>query len=308
MTYFFIYEPRVFHSIKNEKSIKTREGADGNRTNMENTLPANWQDAPAFCDPRPVRSAGPFAPDEQAAKHPVVMASSGDLASALCEAALRGHDHAMALVASWVEAGIDLEHLYLDVVTPAARALGEGWLSDRIDFASVTLASYTLQQIVYEWSDKFLDSGSPASRDLSLLVLSASGNSHGLGPSLLGQFFRRAGWRVQSECCESDTQLARIVQSEWYDLVGFSVSMDQWAAHLPACIARLRRLSANPGVLVMVGGPWVDAHPLQASALGADWVGGDAHEAERQARRRLSRSMQTDEPVAGSAHGTVAGT
>ena len=260
-----------------------------------------------FCDPRPVRSAGPFASGEQAASRPVAMARSEDLASALCGAALRGHGPAMALVASWVDAGIDLEHLYLDVVTPAARLLGDGWLSDRVDFASVTLASYTLQQIVYEWSDNFLDSGRPASHDLSLLVLSAAGNSHGLGPSLLGQFFRRAGWRVQSECCESDTQLARIVQSEWYDLVGFSVSMDQWALQLPACIARLRRLSANPEVLVMVGGPWVDAHPLQAAALGADWVGGDAHEAERQARRRLMRSTPPGERVAGSAHRMVAG-
>ncbi len=43
------------------------------------------------------------------------------------------------VIAAWLQRGIGLESIYLDGITQAARTLGQWWLSDEIDFGTVTV-------------------------------------------------------------------------------------------------------------------------------------------------------------------------
>lgn len=48
-----------------------------------------------------------------------------------------------------------VESLYLDLLAPAARHLGELWCADACDFASVTLALGRLQKVMHQLSPAF---------------------------------------------------------------------------------------------------------------------------------------------------------
>jgi hypothetical protein len=61
------------------------------------------------------------------------------------------------------------------------------------------------------------------------------------------------------------------VQAEWFDVLGLSAGHVARADWLRQCITAVRPASRNPGIGVLVGGPWfVDA------TVGADGVGADA--------------------------------
>jgi hypothetical protein len=64
---------------------------------------------------------------------------------------------AARLVARLRADGVPLETIYLDVLAPAARHLGERWEQDLTDFTDVTIGLWRLQQLMYELSPAFQD-------------------------------------------------------------------------------------------------------------------------------------------------------
>lgn len=178
------------------------------------------------------------------------------------------------------ERGIGLTDLYLDLVAPSARQLGMLWETDACDFAQVTLALWRLQNLVFDlspqlpsaWDDR------PASPRRALLA-AAPGSQHTLGLLMVAEFFRRAGWEVWSDPCASSGDLAALLRSEWFDLIGFSVGVDAHVAPLKAMIRSLRGASRNPEVSVMVGGPILADRPGLVAEVDADFTAADAREA-----------------------------
>ena len=51
--------------------------------------------------------------------------------------------------------GLGLECIYLELLAPAARHLGELWEADLCDFTQVTLGLWRLQQVMYDLSPAF---------------------------------------------------------------------------------------------------------------------------------------------------------
>jgi methanogenic corrinoid protein MtbC1 len=184
--------------------------------------------------------------------------------------------------------GVSLESVYLDLLAPAARHLGELWEADLCDFTQVTIGLWRLQQIVRELSPAFQTEGEHREHDRRVLLVPVRGEQHTFGLLMVADFFRRAGWDVWAGTPASLEELIAIARSEWFAVVGFSVSCETHLEGLASDILALRRASRNRGVGVMVGGKVFLEHPELAALVGADATAYDARQACSQAESLLA--------------------
>jgi methanogenic corrinoid protein MtbC1 len=188
-----------------------------------------------------------------------------------------------AVAAAYVEAlrtqGTPLETLYMELITPAARRLGELWDADLCDFTEVTVGLWHLQQVLRGLSPAFREEARRPSNGRRVLLVPAPGEQHVLGVIIVGDYFRRAGWDVWGEPPATNDDLPEVVRNDWFDVVGLSVGCEVRVEMLAAEIRSIRRASCNRDVAVMVGGPLFSKHPDLVAAVGADATAKDGREA-----------------------------
>lgn len=198
-------------------------------------------------------------------------------------------------VEAMVDQGYLLETLYLDLLAPAARHLGELWEQDLCDFVDVTMALGRVQHVIREFSPVFReaadgsDAESPATRSRRILLTPAPGEQHSMGLLMVKEFFLRDGWEVVGGPGVPADEVALQVASEWFDCIGVSVGGDCRLAGLASWIGSLRAVSKNRTVSVLLGGPHFAAHPELAALFGADATAADARTAVRQAEILTAR-------------------
>jgi methylmalonyl-CoA mutase cobalamin-binding subunit len=177
------------------------------------------------------------------------------------------------------------------LLAPAARRLGRMWEEDACDFVTVTLGVYRLSQLMQE--TEAVAGEVPVRRDVDrrILLLPAPGEQHSFGVSVVADAFRADGWWVRSAPAASRSQLQRLVQDEWFDVIGLSVSSERFLKGLPTCIRAVRETSCNPRSFVMLGGVAVICQPERARFLGADAVAEDAVNALRLANIFMERTV-----------------
>ena len=184
--------------------------------------------------------------------------------------------------------GLQPESLYLDLLTPAARRLGAMWADDVCDFSEVTVGLVRLHHIMRSLEPDFMRDASVRPDSPRALLIQMPGEQHGLGISMVVQFFRRAGWDVWNEPVATSADLLDMVRQQSLALVGISVSCSERLEALASDIRAIRRVSRNSRVRIMVGGPIFAEHPQLASMVGADATAADAREAVQQARTLVS--------------------
>jgi len=194
----------------------------------------------------------------------------------LAQACLQGLDAARQVVFGWQRQGQSLENIYLQGITPCARLLGEWWCADRLDFSMTTIASAHLQQLLHEFSSEFLQEAPQQRQPWSLLLLTEPGAQHSMGLFMLSEFFKRAGWLVTVAVPQDVTEFKRQFQSEWFDVVGISVSTDRHLDTLANLLPSLRQNSDNLGLRVFVGGPLAFVAPERLQGLAAEVLAEDA--------------------------------
>jgi len=207
-----------------------------------------------------------------------------------------GPGAAMRSIEARIAGGLSLDAVYLDLLAPAARHLGQLWEDDRCDFTDVTIGLGAMHQILRELSPQFrsevnCDSGSAVQSVNSgrrVLLVPASGEQHSLGLMMIADFFARAGWDVTAGETHTGTDLFRRVRDQWFDVVGMAVGCDRRLEFLAADIRTLRATSRNSDVKVMVGGPILATHPEYVGVVGADGMAADARQALQEAERLVA--------------------
>lgn len=176
------------------------------------------------------------------------------------------------------ERGIGIENILLDLLAPAARRLGDMWTDDLCSFTDVTLGLATLQQALRSLGPSA--PGDRAAPELGRILLApVPGEQHSFGNAMLEEFFRRAGWEVEGGTAVSREDLLESARSNWFDVVGLSLSSELLFQKVRPAIHAIRRASRNPDVVVMVGGPYFLDHPDRVAEAGADTTARDAPEA-----------------------------
>ena len=186
---------------------------------------------------------------------------------------------AQAYVAQMMEEGLNTEHVFLELITPAARYLGTQWETDRMDFTQVTQGLVRLHAIAHDIGFEYKDGPLVQGDTKRIMIASAPGSEHILGPTIVAEFFRKEGWQVVVEVSPSAKELAHAVSNEWFDAVGISVSIEQQLAGLAKLVDQIKAASRNPRLAVMLGGPIFTLQNFEAAQFGAGGICTDARDA-----------------------------
>lgn len=171
------------------------------------------------------------------------------------------------IVNAAVDSGVDIQRVFLDLLAPAARQLGDDWLDDRISFVDVHIGLLALRQVVARY-EVAPTQGSVAER--SVLLSSAPEDQHSFGVTLVSDCFQRAGWHVRNECGASVDELRALVSEDAFSCVGFSLYCDDRLDTLRQCISSVRLASQNQELLILVGGSSFAELADPAGRVGAD--------------------------------------
>lgn len=185
--------------------------------------------------------------------------------------------------------GLSIERTCLDLLAPAAQRLGALWEADLCDFTQVTVGLWRLQQIVHEYSTAFRDEAPASGPARRAMVVPAPGSQHTFGVFLVGEFFRRAGWQVWGDPMASVDDMRSALSGQWFDLLGLSVGSECHIGAVASAIDNLRKVSMNPAVVVMVGGPIVGTREDFVQQVGADATACDAAAAVAEAERLVAQ-------------------
>ncbi|MFO1090902.1 MAG: cobalamin B12-binding domain-containing protein [Hyphomicrobiales bacterium] len=150
--------------------------------------------------------------------------------------------------------GCTIDRLFLDLLAPAARLLGDKWTTDDLSFTEVTVGLSRMQNLL---RDLTADSSSSvwAEPDApTVMFLPAPGEQHTFGIIMVEEMFRRAGYHVATPPGTNHRELIFLVRQNWYDVVGFSLSCDQLIDKLAWAIRAVRRASRNTELRIIVGG------------------------------------------------------
>ena len=180
--------------------------------------------------------------------------------------------------------GVGLDAIYLHLLAPAARHLGEQWVRDEVSFVDVQLGLSHLHRLVCDCGSIDFHVGDdagpgPGGATRSILLAAAPGEMHTFGVTLAAEFFRRHGWQVSNLCGLGVDFLLERVATTHYTAAGFSLHGDGCYEALAGTIRTVRERSRNDALLVLVGGDYFARHPECVRTVGADLAADDAHRA-----------------------------
>jgi methylmalonyl-CoA mutase cobalamin-binding domain/chain len=190
--------------------------------------------------------------------------------------------------------GVSLEAIFLHLLAPTARRLGEMWTNDECDFTQVTLGLWRLQCVLHDLSPAFENTAQGNSGDQRILLAPMPGEQHSFGLEMVAEFFRRAEWDVLDGPTPTSEELIRLARREWFAVIGISLCAERHLDALRMLIRDIRNASRNKAVGIMVGGVIFNEHPDLATRVGADATALDGPGAVILAQNLLSIQLKRD--------------
>lgn len=191
--------------------------------------------------------------------------------------------------------------LFAGLFEPAARVMGDLWLSDDCEDWQVTLGMCRLLTLSHDVAEARTRRPAPSAHR-SVLVVSQPGETHLLVAALHAELFWRAGWQVRQEAPADDAELGDLLAGHGYDLLDISLSAayrrDDWLPRLARTVARARAASCNDELAVMVGGRRFYEDASAAARVGADRGCSQSSELPSLAEALWQRATRRSEPPA----------
>lgn len=167
----------------------------------------------------------------------------------------------------------------IDIYVPAvARLLGELWMENKMDFASVTVGSMRLQALLAVASSEALDFLRPADSSHYMLIAIPEGEQHTLGAFVLAAQLRRMGARVDVSFCERVPDMVSRVICDTPDMILFSASCKTTLATVSQLVLDISKVVPQQP-LMAVGGHAAQHSDLIEDMIGIDLVTSKAKEA-----------------------------
>lgn len=179
-------------------------------------------------------------------------------------------------VDAFIAEGASVETICLDLLAPAARMLGEMWDRDECDFLDVTMGLWRLQEVMREVAARSPAECCQIHVPRTALFSPMPGDNHNFGVLMIEEVFTRAGWRAEALVKPERRELLDRLAAQPFDLVGLTLARDCPSAALANLIKAVRNISANPNIIVLVGGRMINENPDIAKEVGADGTGADA--------------------------------
>lgn len=190
-------------------------------------------------------------------------------------------------VDTFLDKGVSVDAIYLDLLAPAARRLGEMWEEDSCDFVDVTMGLWRLQEVMRDVARRSPRVVDTVNNPRSALFAPMPGDQHSFGAIMIEDVFARAGWQSVVLPRPERRELLDAVSHRAYDLVGLTLSRDCPSSALTNLVKAIRSVSANPHISVLIGGRMVNQNPAIVAEVGADGTGADARSALELAERLI---------------------
>lgn len=207
-------------------------------------------------------------------------------------------DISKTYVETLVDDGVNLEDVYLELFQPSARLLGTFWEEDVEDFSAVTLALWKMQQTMYYFSDSFLNESQIKQRKGTIFLCPYPGSQHSMGLFMVSEFFRKDNWNVLGDPSITANDLKTKISKTFFDILGISIGSLNQVDGLSTLVKSLRKISKNPNIFIMIGGPMALKSPNLFNNVGADAQAANAKDAIFQASDLMkSRKKPTKEKI-----------
>ncbi len=193
-------------------------------------------------------------------------------------------------VQALIDRGIGLPKIYLDLLAPVARRLGELWEEDRCTFTEVTLALSHLHMVLRDVGRRNDEDFVHSLSKRQVYLVPAPGDQHTFGLSMVEEFFLQAGWETECHHSMSTPSVLRAVSRHRLDILGFSLGSEELLKPLLDLIAAVQKVAVNPDMIIMIGGNCLIRHPELTPVINGVIVVSDAINALHAAERMVAPS------------------
>lgn len=180
---------------------------------------------------------------------------------------------AWGVVESVIRGGAEPVAVYVDLLAPVLRSIGDRWSDAELTVAEEHRATAAARRLVGRLGPRFTRVGRPRAL---LLLGGAGGDHHELPLAMLSDVLRGAGYNVAD--LGADTPVESFVETAkrlTCAAIGISVATDDAVSEAGATIAALRQ--SGIAVPILIGGPAVTEST--AMSIGADGWAADARAA-----------------------------
>lgn len=198
----------------------------------------------------------------------------------------------LEIVEEMMRRDIGVERVFVELLAPAARHLGQEWEVDRLDFMQVSMGLWRLQEVMRELTARSRHA-QPTGPNRTALFLACPGENHSFGAAMVQECFALAGWQADLLLEATNADLLDHVAGSSFDLVGLTVSCDCHIERLAATIRAVRSVSMNPGLRLMIGGRVPALDPGLVTRVGADGTAATATDAVLVAERLVDSARLT---------------
>ncbi|MDJ0979609.1 MAG: cobalamin B12-binding domain-containing protein [Erythrobacter sp.] len=206
----------------------------------------------------------------------------------------------------FLERGFSVEEVFVDLLAPAARHLGDLWSRDECDFIDVTMGLWRLQEVLREISLRVPSGpssigrpiGHPIGQARSAVFCPVPGDVHTFGAQMIEEVFARAGWQSEALLRPHRRELLDYMASRPVDAIGLTVSHNHSVSVLARLIKAIRSVAVKPNLVVLVGGHMINCNPALVAEIGADGTGEDAKAALAIAARLVDAAQTRARAIA----------
>ena len=182
----------------------------------------------------------------------------------------------LSFVDECLTTGSSVETIFVDLLAPAARRLGEFWDADSEDFVGVTMGLWRIQEVLRVLTMRIPPVAGLGHGQRSALFSPMPGEQHSFGTLMIAECFQRAGWETDVLIEPTQSELTGKFATRHYDLIGLTVSNDCSTSALSSLVTTIKAVSSNPHVRVLLGGRVINEHPELVTSCGADATAVDA--------------------------------
>lgn len=218
-------------------------------------------------------------PDPGAGSYIDPQSATGRMALEYLATVLEGDSRkGMERVLAAVDAGLEVQSAYLDVLVPAQREVGRLWHAGELGIVEEHVVTQTTERLMALLSHRAVRA---TTNGRTVICAAVAGNAHDIAVRVLADFFEIEGWRaVHLGANVPAAELASALQYFDGDLLVLSAALSVQLPKLAEAIAAVRRIEGRP-VRVMVGGMAFSDAPEIWQKLAADGYAADARAAVR---------------------------
>jgi methanogenic corrinoid protein MtbC1 len=217
----------------------------------------------------------------------VLCTGEGRIAAAYLIALFEGdRQRATQIVLEAVKGGMTVTAAYSSVLLPALREVGRMWHLNEISVAEEHFATATTRAVMSRLAEA---APAAASKGKRILCAAAEGNTHEMGPRVIGDFFEMAGWQAVDLGANVPAAELVLAAADFHvNLVAISAAMPDQLSVVEDTIRMLHADLGDGCPPIMVGGNAFSACPKAWVTIGADGHASDADEAVRLGERLVA--------------------